>query len=107
MHSWRSVFGTHQNALSFAVQYHAAQAKYRMLLAWRIGLRKKVKMIKMGRLAERYFATRAAWRIWNDKLDEKRRENQLKGFQRRKLRCILQGLSYSFTLYYNSLLTLL
>ncbi|TFK42645.1 Sfi1 spindle body protein-domain-containing protein [Crucibulum laeve] len=84
-HRWQEVHRTHRNAQAFAVQYHSAQLRYKVLLTWRVELRKKLKMVKVARMADRFFATRHAWRAWSLKLDEKKREKKLKLFEKQKL----------------------
>ncbi|KAF8078011.1 hypothetical protein FPV67DRAFT_1403819 [Lyophyllum atratum] len=82
---WRDVNSTHRNAHSFAVQYDSAQLRYRMLLAWRLQLREVLKKTKMARTADRFFATRRAWRSWHDALNARVREKRVEEFKTQRL----------------------
>lgn len=75
---WMRVYETHKHAQSFAVQYDAAQVRDKTTLYWRVLLRKKLKMAKTARLAARYFAVRQAWKVWKERLEELKRQQQLK-----------------------------
>ncbi|GLB35015.1 putative sfi1 spindle body protein [Lyophyllum shimeji] len=88
---WRSVYSTHRNAHSFAVQYDSAQLGYKMLLAWRLQLREQLKKVKMARMADRFFATRRAWRAWHDALNARAREKGVGEFNRRRLEKVFQS----------------
>ncbi|RDX56891.1 hypothetical protein OH76DRAFT_1370055 [Lentinus brumalis] len=78
---WRAVFQSHQNAQSFAVHYHRAQLQYKMLLAWRLQLRAKLRMVKQSKTARKYLLTRRCIHVWRAKLEEKRRLQKLKEFE--------------------------
>jgi protein SFI1 len=92
------VYETHKNAQSFAVQYHTAQVRYKITLYWRVLLRKKLKTAKTARLAARYFAVRQAWKVWRDRLEELRRQQQLKRILITKKKAIFDGASRIFLL---------
>jgi hypothetical protein len=64
-----------------------------MLLAWRIHLRTKFKMIKQARLAEKFFVIRKAWRIWTDRFEENSREKKLKALEKRRLKKCFDGIA--------------
>jgi hypothetical protein len=57
-----------------------------MLLTWRLQLRFKLKMIKQARIAEKFFISRRAWKIWIDKLEGKQRQRRIEDLERQKLR---------------------
>jgi protein SFI1 len=84
--TWRQVHASHRNALTFAVHYHSAQLRFKMLLTWRLRLRSKLQMVKQGRAAQKFLISRRAWNIWTDKLEERRRQNKLRDLERRKMR---------------------
>ncbi|KAI0831195.1 Sfi1 spindle body protein-domain-containing protein [Trametes gibbosa] len=80
---WQTAYGSHQNALSFAVHYHRAQVQYKMLLAWRLRLRAKLRMVKQAKVAQKQLLLRRSFHTWTAKVAEKQRERKLQGFQRR------------------------
>ncbi|RDB21456.1 hypothetical protein Hypma_011541 [Hypsizygus marmoreus] len=88
---WRDVLISHQNSLSFAVQYDSAQLRYKMLWSWRIQLRKKIELVKRGRIADKIFTIRRAWRTWREVLDAKSREKRAEEFKRKRLERILHA----------------
>ena len=90
---WMRVYETHKNAQSFAVQYDTAQVRYKTTLYWRLLLRKKLKTAKTARLAARYFAVRRAWKVWKDRLEELRRQQQLKQILIAKKKAVFDGAS--------------
>ncbi|KAG5646652.1 hypothetical protein DXG03_002642 [Asterophora parasitica] len=85
LRKWRAFRSSLQNAHAYAVQIDSTQLQYRMLLAWRIELRQKLKMVKMSRMAHKYFTTRRAWRIWHDALNARMREKRAEQFINRHL----------------------
>lgn len=85
LQTWRQVHASHRNALAFADHYHSAQLGFKMLLTWRLRLRAKLKMMKQGRLAEKFFIYRRAWKVWSVKLEEKGRQKKLQELERRKV----------------------
>ncbi|KAI0374779.1 hypothetical protein BV20DRAFT_1010391 [Pilatotrama ljubarskyi] len=80
---WRVAYSSHQNALTFAVHYHKAQLQYKMLLAWRLQLRAKLRMVKQAKVAQKRLLLRRYFHAWKAKLAEKQRERKLKEFERR------------------------
>lgn len=91
LQTWRQVRSSHRNALTFAIQYHSAQLQYNMLLTWRLQLRSKLKLVKQGRIALRFFIARRAWGLWRENLESKRREKKLKEWEVQKLRKFYNG----------------
>jgi protein SFI1 len=85
---WQRVLATHRNASLFAGQYHSAQLRFKMLLQWRIALRKKLKMIRKAREADKYLHIRRAWKLWVDKLADARRRKTLQVWERRKVQAV-------------------
>jgi protein SFI1 len=85
LHRWRQNYASHQNAKSFAVQYHSAQLRYKILLSWRIQLRDKLKLMRMARVACQFFVARRAWKAWGNALKVKVREKQVKEMERRRV----------------------
>ena len=88
MQKWRRVLATHHNACLFAVQYHSAQLRFKMLLQWRVVLRKKLKMVRKAREADKYLCIRRAWKLWADKLADARRRKTLRVWERRKAQAV-------------------
>ena len=86
LQTWRQVYLSHCSALSFAVQFHSVQLRYKILLSWRIQLRMKLKLIKQAKLAEKFFIFRKAWRVWMDRFDESMREKKLRLLRKQKLK---------------------
>ncbi|KAF9457172.1 hypothetical protein BDZ94DRAFT_1273913 [Collybia nuda] len=80
---WHETFNTHQNALSFAKDYHSAQLRYIMLLSWRLKLRDKLNIIKMARRADSYFAARRAYRMWCSTFESRTREKAFNTLEQR------------------------
>ncbi|THG95070.1 hypothetical protein EW026_g6516 [Hermanssonia centrifuga] len=87
---WQQVYKTHRNAQAFADHYHSAQLRYKMLLVWRLQLRAKLKQVKQGKVAEKFFVLRTGWKKWADKIIERKRERKLKEFEAKVLRRYLQ-----------------
>jgi hypothetical protein len=94
LQAWRRVYATHRNAHSVAVQYHSAQLGYKILLAWRVQLRARYKMIKRARTAYKFFIARKAWMIWTDRFKELRREKKLKELESQKVKKAFDGQCY-------------
>lgn len=88
MQRWQRVLATHHNAGLFAIQYHSAQIRFKMLLQWRIILRKKLKMVRKAREADKYLCIRRAWKLWADKLADARRQKTLQVWERRKAQAV-------------------
>ncbi|KAI0093593.1 hypothetical protein BDY19DRAFT_989156 [Irpex rosettiformis] len=86
LQKWRQMYTTHQNAQTFAMHYRSIQLRFKMMLVWRLQLRAKLKLLKQAKLVEKYFIVRNAWKIWQEKLAEKRREQKLKVFEGRLVR---------------------
>jgi len=90
MQKWQRVLATHRNAGLFAVQYRSAQLRFKMLLRWRIVLRKKLKMARKAREADKYLHVRWAWKLWVDKLADARRQKTLQVWERRKVQAVFK-----------------
>ena len=88
LQKWRHVLATHRNAGLFAVQYYSAQLRFKILLQWRIALRKKLKMVRKAREADKYLRIRRAWKLWVDKLADARRRRTLHVWERRKAQAV-------------------
>lgn len=85
LQTWRQVHASHRNALSFAIHYNSVQLRFKILLKWRLKLRLKLKMLKQGKSAEKFFTARRTWKVWTDKLEERRREKKLKDLEKRRI----------------------
>ena len=85
---------SHQNAQAFAVHYHSAQLRFKMILTWRLRLRAKLKLNKQAKVAEKYFTIRNAWKTWREKVEDKRRQQKLRVFEIRMLRTYMHGEKY-------------
>ncbi|CAL1704876.1 unnamed protein product [Somion occarium] len=85
LHRWQRVLSTHRKANEYAVLYSNSQLCYKMLLAWRLHLRTRLKMARQAKQIERHLAMRRAFRAWVAKLEEKRREQKVKVFEQRLL----------------------
>ena len=95
LQKWHQVHSSHRNALAFAVHYNSAQLQFKMLLTWRLELRAKLKLVKQGRMAEKFFIYRRAWKMWVLKLEEKAREKKLRELERRKMMKYYLGMSHA------------
>ena len=98
MQKWQRVLATHRNAGLFAVQYHSAQLRFKMLLQWRIVLRKKLKMVRKAREADKYLHVRRAWKLWVDKLADVRRRKTLQVWERRKVQAVFNRMTLRLSL---------
>ena len=87
---WRAVHQSHQNAQSFAVHYRRAQLQYKMLLAWRLQLRAKLRMAKQAKTAQKHILLRRCFRTWAAKVEEHKRTRKLKDFELRATKKYLQ-----------------
>lgn len=88
---WRNVHHTHRNAQTFAVHYHSAHLSFKMLLLWRLQLRKKLKLAKQAKLADKFFVMRGAWRTWLAQVAEKKRNKKVKDFERKIAKRYFEG----------------
>ena len=84
---WRRVLVTHRNASLFAVQYYC----FKKFLQWRIALRKRLKMVRKAREADKYLHIRRAWKLWADKLADARGRKALQVWERRKVKVVFNG----------------
>ena len=96
MQKWQRVLATHRNAGLFAVQYYSAQLRFKMLLRWRIVLRKKLKMVRKAREADKYLHIRRAWKLWVNKLADARRREALRAWERRKAQAVFHRWSFVY-----------
>ncbi|TBU50663.1 hypothetical protein BD309DRAFT_944429 [Dichomitus squalens] len=80
---WRRVHQSHQNALSYAVHFDRMHLQYKMMLAWRLKLRTRLRMVKQAKIARKYLLLRRCLHMWTAKVEEKRREKKLKEFELR------------------------
>ncbi|KAF9532236.1 Sfi1 spindle body protein-domain-containing protein [Crepidotus variabilis] len=83
---WRQVQTTHRNAAAYAVKYDEAHVQARVILAWRMRLHGNLQSLKVARWAHRYFATRRAWQLWLQALDEQKKQQKLRAFESSKVR---------------------
>ena len=90
---WHRVHTSHQNSHAFAVHYHSSQLRFRMLVAWRLALRAKLKMARQAKSAEKRFIVRSAWAKWIEKAKERGRVKKLKEFETRLIAKYLKGAS--------------
>ncbi|TFY83893.1 hypothetical protein EWM64_g113 [Hericium alpestre] len=91
MKLWRQRYANQQNAEAFAVQYHSAQLQFQTMLAWRLALRAKLKLVRQGRVAEKFFAVRRAWRLWVQRAEEQKREKKLKELEVRRTKKLFRS----------------
>lgn len=96
MQKWQRVLATHRNASLFAAQYYSAQLRFKTLLQWRIVLRKKLKMARKAREADKYLHIRRAWKLWADKLVDARRRKALQVWERRKVQAVFHRWSFVY-----------
>lgn len=92
--TWQRNYITRQNAHAYAIQYYSTQVLDRMLLAWRLALRRRLKIAKSARKAHNNLALRRAWCVWHFQLEQRRREALLKTFEARRLKKILLGIIF-------------
>jgi protein SFI1 len=88
---WYQVLGTHQNATIFAVNYDKAQLRAKALLVWRLRLRSTLQSVKVARWADRFFATRRAWKLWQKKMEERKRLERFKAWNIARVRRAFNG----------------
>lgn len=48
-------------------------------------------MVKQARMAEKFFSSRRAWKVWTDQLEQKRRQKKLQAFEDLKVQRCFQG----------------
>jgi protein SFI1 len=94
---WHQGYASHQNAKSFAVHYHSAQLRYKIILSWRIQLRERLKLMKMARVAYQFFVTRRAWKAWGNAFKARARERHAKDIEKRRLEKIFHRESDQYT----------
>ncbi len=92
--TWQRNFITRQNAYAYAAQYHSTQVLDRMLLAWRLAVRRRLKIAKSARKAHNTLALRRAWCVWRFQLEQSRREALLKTFEARRLKKTFLGIIF-------------
>jgi len=88
---WYQVLISHQNATIFAVNYNEEQLRAKTLLAWRLRLRSTLQSLRVARLADRFFATRRAWRLWLQKMEERKRLERFKAWDIARVRRAFNG----------------
>lgn len=88
---WQQVYRSHQNAQTFAAQYHTAQLQYKMLLAWRLRLRDKLRMMKQAKVAQKQLAVKRYFHQWHKNVAEKQRDRKVKAFQLRVAKRYFDG----------------
>ncbi|KJA20236.1 hypothetical protein HYPSUDRAFT_1092898 [Hypholoma sublateritium FD-334 SS-4] len=86
---WRQVLTTHRNAHQYAVDFNATHLRSRALLLWRLRLRDSHQSAKVARWANRFFATRKAWKVWLTAMEEGKRQEKLRQWDISKSRKIL------------------
>ncbi|KAF8959025.1 hypothetical protein BDZ97DRAFT_1923172 [Flammula alnicola] len=86
---WHQILSTHQNAYNYAVKYDETQLRAKVLLLWRLRLRDSLQSVKVARWADRFFATRRAWRVWIAAMEEKKRKERLKRWNVARARKVL------------------
>lgn len=96
MQKWQRVLATHRNASLFAVQYYSTQLRFKMVLQWRIVLRKKLKMVRKAREADKYLHIRRAWKSWVNKLADEKRLKALQTWERRKVQAVFHRWSFVY-----------
>lgn len=89
---WYQVLGTHQNATVFATNYDEAQLRAKALLLWRLRFRSTLQSLKVARWADRFFATRTAWSLWLEKMDERKRMERLEAWSIARVRRAFNGI---------------
>lgn len=94
LQAWRRVYTTHQNAAAFAVHYHSAQLNFKIMLAWRIRLREKLKLMKQAKIAEKFLLLRRAWKSWKTKVEDSKRDHKVKLWERAKLKVAFEREHY-------------
>ncbi|KAG6878740.1 hypothetical protein C0993_011555 [Termitomyces sp. T159_Od127] len=82
---WRQVYSTHQGAHLIAIRCDSEQICYKAILVWRMKLREKLKMVRLAKMAVNFFATRRAWKIWHDAMNQKATERRLAEFDKRRI----------------------
>ncbi len=60
-------------------------------MLWRLRLRDSHQSAKVARWANRFFATRKAWKVWVTAIEERKRQDKLKQWDIAKLRKIIDG----------------
>lgn len=86
---WLQVYTTHRNAQAFAIHYHAAHLRFNVLVTWRLQLRAKLKLVKQAKVAEK----KVIWGKWVEKVAQRKRERNLKEFEKRVVVRFFQGKS--------------
>ncbi|KAJ6630747.1 hypothetical protein B0H10DRAFT_1982710 [Mycena sp. CBHHK59/15] len=83
LQKWYQVHSSHKNSQSFAVFHYSDALRRRILLAWRIRLRQKHKLMSKARSVDKFLVTRRAWGIMRTRFAERRREHSLKDLELR------------------------
>ena len=96
MQKWQRVLATHRNASLFAVQYYSARLRFKALLQWRFVLRKKLKIVRKAREADKYLHVRRAWKLWANKLADARRQKALQVWECRKVQAVFHRWSFTY-----------
>jgi hypothetical protein len=91
---WHKVYLSHKNSQTVAAFRHSDCLRRKTLLAWRIKLRNKHKLMSKARTVDKFLVVRSAWLILRAKFAERRRENMLKALELRKSRNIFYGTVY-------------
>ncbi|KDR81550.1 hypothetical protein GALMADRAFT_113988 [Galerina marginata CBS 339.88] len=75
---WCEGINTHRNAYDCAVAHDDARLCGKIMLLWQLRLRENLQSIKVARWANNFFATRRAWHVWIEVMEERKRQERLK-----------------------------
>jgi hypothetical protein len=90
---WHKRLATQQGANAFAVQYANAQLQFRILYRWRVQLRAHLKRFRQAKIADKFFVTRQAWKIWVDRAKVRGREKRSREWDKEKAKKLFASTS--------------
>ena len=90
---WHKRLATQQGANAFAVQYANVQLQFRILYRWRVQLRAHLKRFRQAKIADKFFVTRQAWKIWVHRAKVRGREKRSREWDKERAKKLFASTS--------------
>lgn len=78
LRTWLNAYATRLSAQRFADQFHATHLQHQMFFLWRRAVRKKQKIARAARVAEKYLVLRRTWNAWRERVAASKRDKKVK-----------------------------
>jgi len=94
METWKRALSTHRNSHAFAVQYYSSRLSAQMVHNWKNAFLNHLRLMKQGRVVEKYLILRRTWNTLKEKLAEGRRAKLLRKFETNKLQQVFNSMPF-------------